>query len=248
MKKTIKLFALVTLLTNIVSPLIYAKEEMNIMKAEDIAEATFIPLTANDNEANNLDNFIKQGAKLVKENEKNTKLWFGLKNNNNEFAIFDMFPNIEGRAEHFAGQVAKALKENAEKLIVGGWDRGVIQRATNASVLSVSLPKDLTSAKAATLIRIKAAPGQEKHLAQLLTDAAAIVERTEPKTLFWVGLKFDDETYGIFDVFTDEEGRTVHFAGQVASILKERAATLVQGGWEQGVVSNVQNFELIAIK
>ncbi|MFO1257924.1 MAG: hypothetical protein U1E78_05895 [Gammaproteobacteria bacterium] len=218
------------------------------MKAEDIRQATFIELNANENQSEGLSNFLKQGAKLVKEHEKNTKLWFALKKNNYEYAIFDVFPNDAGRAEHFAGQVANALKKNAEKLVVGGWEKGVIPHVANASILSVRLPKNLTTAKAATLIKFKAAAGQAENLAKLLTEAAAIVEKTEPKTLFWVALKFDDETYGIFDIFTDGEGRDQHFAGQVASILKEKAAILVQDGWEKGVVSKVQNFELIAIK
>ena len=204
--------------------LTYKKQEnnMTILNKNDVKEATFIKLTPKEMQSENLAEFLKQGANLVKETEPNTKLWFALKKNSNEYAIFDVFPNNEGRSEHFAGKVANALKENAFDLVANGWDNGVIPNISNASILSAKLPVDLKSAKLATLITLKASPGQENNLAELLTAAAAIIDKTEPKTLFWVALKFDNETYGIFDLFADESGQSEHFAGQVAALLKEK--------------------------
>ena len=75
-----------------------------------------------------------------------------------------------------------------------------------------------------------------------------MIDKTEPKTLFWVALKFDNKTYGIFDLFADESGQSEHFAGQVAALLKEKSSLLVQGGWDEGVVANIQNFEITASK
>lgn len=39
-----------------------------------------------------------------------------------------------------------------------------------------------------------------------------------------------------------------HFAGKVASLLSKRASDLVKGGWDDGVVANVSNYDIIAIK
>ena len=74
------------------------------------------------------------------------------------------------------------------------------------------------------------------------------VAETEPKTLYWVALRLDENNFAIFDIFADETGREAHFAGQVAGLLKEQSSTLVAGGWEEGVVANVRNYKILAIK
>lgn len=56
------------------------------------------------------------------------------------------------------------------------------------------------------------------------------------------------DTFAIFDIFTDESGRDEHFNGQVASILKDKSAILVKNGWEQGVLTNVHHYSVLAIK
>ena len=85
-------------------------------------------------------------------------------------------------------------------------------------------------------------------MAALLTAAGPIVGETEPGTLFWAALQIDETSFAIFDIFTNNAGREAHFAGQVAGLLNERAAELVAGGWDDGVVANVHNFDILAIK
>ncbi|MCG8596226.1 MAG: hypothetical protein MI785_17940, partial [Kiloniellales bacterium] len=67
-------------------------------------------------------------------------------------------------------------------------------------------------------------------------------------TLFWVALQVDETNFAIFDIFADNSGRDAHFAGKVAGLLKEQASVLVAGGWDAGVVANVSNFDILAIK
>ncbi len=93
---------------------------------------------------------------------------------------------------------------------------------------------------------LNAQAGKEQALEELLTGAASVIEQTEPKTLLWAALKLNDNTFGIFDTFTDESGREAHFAGKVAAALNAQADDLVVGGWENGVLPNIHNFEVIA--
>ena len=75
------------------------------------------------------------------------------------------------------------------------------------------------------LVRVQAKPGKEAEVAQFLTDAQAIVDQ-EPDTRAWFAIQFDASTFGIFDVFPDDEGRQAHLSGKVAAALQAKAAEL----------------------
>lgn len=60
--------------------------------------------------------------------------------------------------------------------------------------------------------------------------------------------RVDETNFAIFDIFADNSGREAHFAGQVAGLLNEKASELISGGWDDGVVANVHNFEILATK
>ncbi len=159
----------------------------------------------------------------LKKTEPGTELWFALQADDT-LAIFDIFVSEEARNAHFSGAVAGALNQNADTLVAGGWDAGVVANINNSNVLSVKVPVDLYSATTATYIRLEAAPGQSEQLAALLTAAGPIVAETEPKTLFWAAVQIDENNFAIFDIFADNSGREAHFAGQVAGLLSEQAS------------------------
>lgn len=211
-----------------------------------IKEATYISMGAKAGQGQNLSAFLAQGAKLVAQTEPNTTLWYALKKADGSFGIFDFFPNEAGRSEHFAGKVAAALKDNSEKLVANGWDQGVVANINNFFVLSYKTPNGNNKATQATYIKLQAQAGKEQALEDLLISAADIVAQTEPKTLLWTALKLNKNTYGIFDTFTDDSGRQAHFAGKVATALKAKADSLVVGGWDNGVLKNIHNFEIVA--
>ena len=102
--------------------------------------------------------------------------------------------------------------------------------------------------KESTHIPMTAKPGQESALASFLTEGAQLVAQTEPNTLHWYALKNAEGELGIFDFFTDAAGRDAHFAGQVAAALKAQSKALVSGGWDQGVVANVSNAQVLSHK
>lgn len=101
--------------------------------------------------------------------------------------------------------------------------------------------------KEATIITLEAIEGQETELANFLTAGADLVARTEPLTLLWAALKNNEEMI-IFDTFADNTGREAHFAGQVAAALKENAGNFVTGGWNDGVIPNINNATILSGK
>lgn len=209
--------------------------------------ASYINMPVVAGQTNAFAEFLTSAAPLVKETEPGTKLWFALQAQNS-LAIFDIFVDEDARSAHFSGAIAGALNQNADTLVEGGWDAGVVANINNSNVLSVKAPVDLYSATTATYIKLTAALGQSEQLAALLTAAGQTVAETEPKTLFWAALQIDENNFAIFDIFADNSGREAHFAGKVAGLLKEQASTLVVGGWSHGVVANVSNFDILAIK
>lgn len=212
-----------------------------------INTATLIELKPNADMSEELTQFLTSGANLIKVSEPETKLWFALKKDDELFAILDLFPDEKARQSHFDGDVAKALHENAEKLIIDGWDNGVLKNVNHFEVLSSCLSETLTTATEATCIILIANPGHEQELTDLLTNAAELVDQTEPNTLFWSALKLNDQIYAIYDIFADNLGREEHFNGQVAAALKEKADDLIHGGWDNGVMPNIYNYKILAM-
>lgn len=98
----------------------------------------------------------------------------------------------------------------------------------------------------ATFIPITASKGSEAAVAELLTGAAPIVRSTEPLTLQWMALRDGTDGFVIVDFFQDEKGREAHFAGKLAAALKSAAGSAVVGGWDKGVVANVQNARVLS--
>lgn len=210
--------------------------------------ASYIEMTAAAGQTEAFAQFLIEAAPLVNATEPGTQLWFALQAPDNALATFDIFADAAARDAYFSGAVAGALNENADILVAGGWDDGVVASIEASSVLSAKAPVDLYAATTATYIKIAATPGQSDALAELLTAAGDIVAQTEPQTLYWVALRIDEHTFALFDVFPSEDGRAAHFAGQVAGLLQEQSAALVSGGWNDGMVANVRNFDILAIK
>lgn len=211
-------------------------------------EASYIIIKANPGKAEELANFLISGAAIVKETEPDTLLWSAVQLDDSTFAIFDTYPHPAGRDAHFGGKVAAALSEKAPELIQGGWEQGVLNNVENPQVLSAKVAPTLPAQiEKAMFIRLPASPGKEAELASFLTAGAAAIEETEPKTLYWFALQIDEKTCGIFDFFPDQSGIDAHFAGQVAAALGEKAPELVQGGWEQGVLQNIKQFNVLTV-
>ncbi|HEX5043808.1 MAG TPA: antibiotic biosynthesis monooxygenase [Candidatus Polarisedimenticolaceae bacterium] len=80
--------------------------------------------------------------------------------------------------------------------------------------------------KVGLLVRLVAKPGKEEEVERFLESGAEAVGR-EPATTAWFALRLGPSSFGIFDVFPDEEGRLAHLAGEVAVALGARGSELL---------------------
>ncbi|MFO6453866.1 MULTISPECIES: putative quinol monooxygenase [unclassified Aeromicrobium] len=77
----------------------------------------------------------------------------------------------------------------------------------------------------ALLVRLEALPGKEEELADFLTQARSIVME-EPGTIAWFAIRFGPSTFGVYDVFPDDEARDAHLAGGVGQALGPNTGVL----------------------
>ncbi|GAC1360831.1 MAG: antibiotic biosynthesis monooxygenase [Acidobacteriaceae bacterium] len=61
--------------------------------------------------------FLKQGAEMAKQ-EQGTVSWFGLKEDDGRYGVFDTFDDEAGRDAHLHGEIAKALMAKASELFI----------------------------------------------------------------------------------------------------------------------------------
>jgi quinol monooxygenase YgiN len=79
--------------------------------------------------------------------------------------------------------------------------------------------------KLALYVPLEAKSGKEEQAAEFLRSALLLVEE-EPGTATWYAVRFDHNTFAIFDAFPDEVARDAHLAGKVAVALIQRAPDL----------------------
>ncbi len=75
-------------------------------------------------------------------------------------------------------------------------------------------------------VPLEAKPGKEAELEAFLKSAQPLVD-SEPATTAWFATRMGTSTFGIFDVFPDEDGRNAHLAGKVAEALMANASELL---------------------
>ncbi len=73
---------------------------------------------------------------------------------------------------------------------------------------------------------LEAKPGKERELEDFLKSAKPMAE-AEPETTTWYALKIGKSRYGIFDTFTNEDGRKAHLNGEIAKALMKSAKDLL---------------------
>lgn len=79
--------------------------------------------------------------------------------------------------------------------------------------------------KVGLLATLQARPGKEVDVEQFLLSAGPLVE-AETGTTTWFAFKITHATFGIFDTFKNEDGRSAHVKGEVAKALFARAEEL----------------------
>jgi quinol monooxygenase YgiN len=74
-------------------------------------------------------------------------------------------------------------------------------------------------------VPLEAKSGKEEEETEFLRSLLAFAEQ-ELGTTAWYALRFDQNTFAIFDAFPDEVSRDAHLAGQVAVKLIQQAPDL----------------------
>lgn len=95
--------------------------------------------------------------------------------------------------------------------------------------------------KLALWVRLEARPGKEEDVRRFLLDGLPLVEQ-EPATAAWFALRLGPSTFGIFDAFSNEEGRQSHLNGKVAAALMARASELLASP------PSIERIEVLAAK
>ena len=62
-----------------------------------------------------VEEFLKQGAQMARD-EPGTLRWFGIREDDDAYSVFDTFDDEAGREAHLNGSIAKALMARAEEL------------------------------------------------------------------------------------------------------------------------------------
>ncbi len=63
-----------------------------------------------------VEEFLRSALPLAQQ-EPATTAWFAIRFGQSEFGVFDVFPDDAGRDAHLNGAIAKALMENASRLL-----------------------------------------------------------------------------------------------------------------------------------
>lgn len=80
--------------------------------------------------------------------------------------------------------------------------------------------------KVALLVRLQAKPGREADVESFLKKGLALANQ-ESTTPVWFALRLGPSTFGIFDAFADEAGRSAHLSGPIAAALMANAPDLL---------------------
>ncbi|OQW70936.1 MAG: antibiotic biosynthesis monooxygenase [Proteobacteria bacterium ST_bin13] len=75
-------------------------------------------------------------------------------------------------------------------------------------------------------VELKAKAGKGDVVADFLAGAREVALQ-EPQTLVWFAFRFDETTFGIFDAFEDNAGRSAHLNGPIAAALMAHADELL---------------------
>jgi quinol monooxygenase YgiN len=86
--------------------------------------------------------------------------------------------------------------------------------------------KTMANVNLALWVRLEAKPGKEAEVETFLKSGQALVE-DEPETTAWFAIRMNQTTFGIFDVFQNEQGRQAHLGGRLAEALMSKASDLL---------------------
>jgi quinol monooxygenase YgiN len=91
------------------------------------------------------------------------------------------------------------------------------------------------------LVRIQAVPEYADQVEAALRGALQLA-REEQGTITWFAFKDGPASFGVFDTFEDEAGRTAHFEGRIGEVLRGIGPTMFAAAPE------ISRTDLLAVK
>lgn len=91
------------------------------------------------------------------------------------------------------------------------------------------------------LARIEARPEHADQVEKLLGQAVQLANE-EARTLAWFAFRENATTFGVFDTFENEEGRSAHLKGKIAAALTDMAGTMLSSA------PDIRPVDLLAVK
>jgi len=85
----------------------------------------------------------------------------------------------------------------------------------------------MTDVTVGLLVRIEALAGKEDEVASFLAGAVSLALE-ESQTTAWFAIRIGPSTFGVFDVFPDDDGRDAHLSGPIAAALMDSVGTLIE--------------------
>ncbi|MGI9112039.1 MAG: putative quinol monooxygenase [Gaiellaceae bacterium] len=86
------------------------------MSKATVTKGLLVRMLAKPGKEADVASFLETGRTLVGD-EPATTAWFGIRFDESEFVIFDVFPDDEGRQAHLSGPVGQALQEQGPELL-----------------------------------------------------------------------------------------------------------------------------------
>jgi quinol monooxygenase YgiN len=162
--------------------------------------------------------------------ERTTQAWFGIRYMRGEFGVFSVFADEAAREAHLKGKSAQKIFAEVNRLVTAEPTTKMME------VLAYKLPAELPEeSNKGLVLRFKAKSGQEAEVAQLLRDARPWID-AEPGTLAWFAVQYDENHFGVFDLFPDNASRFAHLTGRLPRELASKAFTLLGGMPEMHLV------------
>lgn len=77
--------------------------------------ALYVRLKPKPGKEKAIEAFLTQGAEMAKA-ERGTIAWYGIREDDGNYSVFDTFDDEAGREAHLNGEIAKALMASADEL------------------------------------------------------------------------------------------------------------------------------------
>lgn len=91
------------------------------------------------------------------------------------------------------------------------------------------------------LARIEAKPEYADEIEAMLREAVRLANE-EAHTITWFAFRESATSFGVFDTFENEEGRSGHLQGKIAATLMEAAQTMLSSA------PDIRPVDLLAVK